>query len=232
MADAPSNSTEFRLRFSLRTLLLIIVAFVCLATIWKLYTDLSVARKELVELRKRGGHLELTNVDMIHAVKIPTEDRLKWIYRIYIPKHIELDLYSYGWDFDNGYPKNKENGTYPKVLGPGEHLLTYTLSSNSLGKSTIDYVIRSPNKTAKTEIVTSANHSWATDSNSCVYTISPSDFKSKVDSNRWRKFHTLQIDETKPFALMRFGPKNKAGESIRRPGVMVWIDPRKMGTAQ
>ena len=219
---------KIRTKISLRTLLLLIAAFACLATIWKLYTDLNIARRDLAELKQKGGHLEVSDEDVIHAVRIPTEDRFKWIYRVHVPNHLELEVYSYGWDFDNGYPKNNK---YPKVLGPGEHVLTYTLGSNSMGNSTIDYAIRSPNKTTKSEIQTRFDHSWSANSRACVYTVSPSDFKAMGDRDRWRNFHTLQIDESKPFALMRFGPKDKEGEDLERPGVMVWLNPRKTHTA-
>jgi len=224
MADFLRHRLNRFRRFSLSTLLLLVLAFACGATIWKLRSDLSQVRTDLAALRQRGGHLEVSDLNVIHAVRVPTEHGLQWVYRIYIPEHLEVEVYWYGWDFQSGYPRNEK---YPKVLGPGEHLLTYTLNSNSLGNTANHCVIRSPKKTTKSWKQTSFDHSWTT--KDCVYAASLEDFKSPFDRRRWRNFFTLQLDETKPFALMRYGPKVKEGKDVRRPGVMVWLNPLPRG---
>ena len=223
MVAPPTQRLTWSPRLSLRRLFLFVAVLACVATIFKLRSDLRIARNELLAIRERGGYLEISDENVIHAVRLPTEDGLQWCFRVYVPGHLEVAVHSHGRLFTRDYPPAK----WPKILGPGEHLLTYMLHENSLGNTSINYAMRGPVRTAKGEIHTQHEITWSSSVATRAYYRGINEFNNPTDSDRWRSFHTLQLDESKPFALMRFGPRDKEIQGYQGPGLTIWLEPRK-----
>ncbi|HEV3341921.1 MAG TPA: hypothetical protein VG125_16255 [Pirellulales bacterium] len=201
-----------RLRFSLRTfLLLLFVASLIgsnLFTAWQL----DQARQENVEMRKQLGRLVVTDASKINLVAVPTYEDMMWRWRVYVPKG--LPLYVCGSTREitgTGFPANHSASNLPE----GEYLLTAAIRRDRHGKWQLTLAHRQ---------------------GSSSFGISDEDAGWLVDSPGWSTSQagvsgTEVFDPSAPLELLRIrtmeklpGGGSTSSSSPTGPGVMLWVD--------
>ncbi len=110
--DQPQIMTKARWRFSLRTLLLLLV-IVCLAIPLVLQSfELYRAEAELRQLRNQLGHLNVDDRGKVHVIALDTGEPNTWRWRIFLPKGFRYTwCLGYGDIPATGVPKPKWSST-------------------------------------------------------------------------------------------------------------------------
>lgn len=119
-----------RLRFSLKTLFLVLL-FISLAAS-NLFTSyrLKQLHEENVALRKETGRLVVKDPAKLNLVAVPTFEDLTWRWRVHVPEGSREQIYIAGEQIPmNGYTASFSAMT----LDPGDYLLTATVRRNHLG---------------------------------------------------------------------------------------------------
>jgi hypothetical protein len=129
-----SGSLVPRLRFSLKTMFVVLV-FLCLVGS-NLITSyqLKQLHEENVALRKETGRLVIKDPAKLNVVAVPTYEDLSWRWRVHVPpgkgERISVSAYLIP---QVGYSGSRSSTTLP----PGDYLLTATVRRNHLDDWTL-----------------------------------------------------------------------------------------------
>lgn len=90
-----------RLRFSLRSLLALLVAVAMVFTIALQRMELVALRKDAARLRSEVGELTITDKSQIHIIAVPMAAPNEFVWRVYLPREryyeLELQADPRGW---------------------------------------------------------------------------------------------------------------------------------------
>ena len=91
--DNAGRRRRFRPKFSLATLLVLVTIGCLLAALWAtsqrldaLRAELAETRRELQKYRDELGYVTISDPNKAHATGIRTPGRLRWQWRVYVPK--------------------------------------------------------------------------------------------------------------------------------------------------
>jgi len=114
-----------RLRFSIRTLLLVTTIVALSITVVMLQREVGPLREEVARLRNEVGELNVGDLKKLHAIRIDTDSELEWKWRIWVPEGVSYRLRSNGGQIPKeGYPG--QGGTM-YLREPGEHVIRYLI---------------------------------------------------------------------------------------------------------
>ena len=87
---------------------MLFVLFVALVlTSVLMYRRMSLAERELVELRRIAGYYRVEDERLLYAATIETNDPLSWGWRVYLPAGHKYTWHYYSGEIPpNGFPKN------------------------------------------------------------------------------------------------------------------------------
>ncbi|HJT33641.1 MAG TPA: hypothetical protein VJ783_16465 [Pirellulales bacterium] len=121
-----------RLRFSLRTFLVVLITATLVASNFFTAWQLGQLREENSQLRKELGRLEVTDPKKINIIAVPTYEDMLWRWRIYMPEGHSLRLCESAQDVpQNGFPEHFGSSG---PLQPGEYLLTAAIRRDRNGQ--------------------------------------------------------------------------------------------------
>lgn len=83
---ADFTNQSYRMRFSLRTLGLMIALVALIVTVAMMYRELAPLREEVRRLRNEAGILEVSDESRVHAIGVETYQQKAWKWRIWCPK--------------------------------------------------------------------------------------------------------------------------------------------------
>ena len=205
-----------RLRFSLRTFLLVLLFGSLIGshlfTSWRLRHTLT----ENAEMRKELGRLEITDEDKVHLIAVPTSEDLLWRWRLYMPKgsgRHDVCVATHAIS-DKGFPESL--GTIPLLPHEGEHVLTAAIRPDRSGEPRLTIT-------------------WGTGSS--TFGISESDARWFVENRGYASSlagaaGTQEIfDPDKPIILLRLramethagGSASVSPDTPPGDGLMIWI---------
>ncbi|QDU86844.1 hypothetical protein Pla175_01970 [Pirellulimonas nuda] len=113
------------LRFSLANLLLLTAIVAMAIALWQNHQKLAPLQEELARLRAETGQLNIVDPELIHAIRVPTEDDQPSTYRVYLPEGRGYGLYYKA----NGIPPSGVPEQPPEtLLAAGEYLVRVKLT--------------------------------------------------------------------------------------------------------
>jgi hypothetical protein len=109
-------------RISLRSALLVMTIIGMAIVMARLWLELKPLREEVVKLRAEQAGLRIETLDKVHAIRVPSDELLKWKWRVWIPDRTNVRVrYKWGDIPTSGFPDKFADCGFS---GPGEHLVT------------------------------------------------------------------------------------------------------------
>jgi len=135
-----------RPRVSLLALMFVMTIVAMSVVLWKLNSQISPLRDEVLRLREQTGRLAIVDQTKIHAIALPEYQTLTWTYRVYLPSGRNYfaackinDLPLGGVLPQIGSPPSISGKSYGKGNGmamgltPGEYLVTLVIFKDAQG---------------------------------------------------------------------------------------------------
>jgi hypothetical protein len=254
MRDSHRKTTPAVPRVTLRAVLVAFAFLACLLALWNQQQKLEQVQQQLSDLRRRGGHLEIGNVDQVHVVhcldlplQATSTSLLRWTFRCFVPEKKQVRFHFFSQDV----PPDSElpNIDYAALLGSGglmvipnrgspaeltldagEYLLSLSYVPDEDGRGNLkgDVTGSFANVLPFTFHVRSdVPHSWSHFSKA-VGSIRASDLPSPEMLNLWMQHKTIPIAGTKPHVLLRYAPITQVTQpsqgSSGDPGILVWAE--------
>jgi hypothetical protein len=124
----PARAKNWAPRFSLLTVLLLMVLLACGITIFRLWREVGPLRVEVRELRNETGRLAIDDPAKPHVVEVRTNDDFTWKWRVWIPEGRAYRIQLATQDIPaKGYPATHGMISMDQ---PGEHWIEYRITPN------------------------------------------------------------------------------------------------------
>ena len=207
LATEPSKGNRSRVRFSLRTLLLLalVAGSIILLIFSRMEIDRLVTENRL--LRDELGKLTIKDLGKVHVNMVPSHEEYTWRWRVYLPDRRFRICMATAEIPEHGFPADFSSSQ--SISYVGEHTLIMTVKKDS--KQFYFSFNGGGIRSSKPD----SNLSW---------------MKSFTSSDTG-KASLVAVDEGKPVILLRLRGNNPGSRHNPNPcsGVMLWIDEGEEG---
>lgn len=197
-----------RPRFSLLALLLLTTVVALAVVVALQWRELQPLRDEVRRLRNEVGELTVDDPGKFHAIRVETDNRFEWKWRIWIPAGARYKLHAVSEAVPAaGYPEPE--GTI-SLSEPGEHVVRYLIRRDPRDDRWYGAL------TVGTTSVGKDRHDWV-EWNSTMS-------QSAGVSRTTREF---EPSETVLLYRLRVADSDKTDEiADPAPGFLIWLEPR------